>query len=311
MPSGFLALKAKFRTFHIPPLEACSRTLKPDSPASITLTAPAKINLWLKVLHKRPEDDFHEIDTLMVPLELGDRLTLLKSDGFSFECNDPSLPNDANNLVVRAANCFFDQTGLRREVALHLHKEIPHGGGLGGGSSDAAATLKGLNQLYQTNLDHGTLHKWAAALGSDVPFFLSTTAARCTGRGEKVVSMTLDQSADILLVKPPFGVPTPWAYRKWAASSEVPEFHYAPQPSRFGELVNDLERPVFEKYYLLGLIKNRLLESDIVEAALMSGSGATLLAILKDEVDTEPLAADLRRSYGETLWVRRTQLRLE
>ena len=188
------------------------------------LKAPAKINLSFEIKARRP-DGFHEIETLMAPLSLADQIHLETDrtfEGVQFSCDDPSLPDDENNLVVRAARNFQRKTGSRVGLKITLQKNIPHGAGLGGGSSDAATTLLGLNKLLGAELAQSELVKLAAEIGSDVPFFLFGSAAICEGRGEFVKPSPLTRHFTILLLKPDFGVPTPWAYKGWSSSRELP-----------------------------------------------------------------------------------------
>ena len=143
--------------------------------------APAKINLSLRLLgHRR--DGFHEVETLIAPISLCDEITIEQRCGkqkIAFRCNYPSVPKGEGNLVVRAANVFFEQTKITSGVSIELKKRIPHGAGLGGGSSDAASTLLALNELFQTNLPREALAKMAEIIGSDVPFFIFQSAAIC------------------------------------------------------------------------------------------------------------------------------------
>lgn len=276
----------------------------------LKLKAPAKINLSLRILGKR-EDGFHEIDTLMTPLELHDELRISPAETFSFHCSDPTLPTNADNLVVRAARLFADKTGWNPTVRIDLEKRIPHGAGLAGGSSNASAALNGLNQLSPAPIPETDLMAMAAEIGSDVPFFLQPSPARCQGRGEIVVSQSLPEDVrdlEILLVKPPFGVSTPQAYRAWADSKPVPGLFYEEQKTPCGNLVNDLERPVFAKYPILGLIKDRLRQSSGALAALMSGSGSTLFGLFDPGSATTEVESLLREEFGSTLWICRTRM---
>lgn len=267
------------------------------------IEAPAKINLFLRVLGRRP-DGFHEIDTLMVPISLSDRLVIRPMDepGVRFSCDDKSLPTDRQNLVVRAAEDFLAESGVESGVEIELHKRIPHGAGLGGGSSDAATTLLALNRIFHGVLTDDVIHALAARLGSDVPFFLVRGPAFCRGRGEHVVPAPFSARIPLLLVKPPFGVPTPWAYRRWKEAVEIPGIEYGPQSFDWGEMVNDLERPVFEKFIFLAALKHWLRAQPEVAGALLSGSGSTVLAVLRDEAVGETLAVRVREVFGETMW---------
>jgi 4-diphosphocytidyl-2-C-methyl-D-erythritol kinase len=271
--------------------------------ARLIFQAPAKINLSLEVLGKRA-DGFHEIETLIVPISLADTLTMEAAEAFSFSCDEPDVPADESNLVVRAARIFAAHTGCEPRVKIELQKRIPHGAGLGGGSSDAATTLLALNQLFNTTLNKETLAQLAAQLGSDVPVFIFGSAAKCRGRGEivELVHFAKRLPLPLLLLKPPFGVPTPWAYQHWSGSRELPDVKYTAQEFAWGRLVNDLERPVFEKYIALAALKNWLLAQLETEGALMSGSGSTLFAILKNEAAAPALAEKARAQFGASLW---------
>ncbi len=264
------------------------------------ISAPAKINLSLTIKGKRP-DGFHELETLMVPLTLADVLTLEQAPepGIAFTCTEPSLPCDDSNLVVRAARRFFETLGREAAVRIHLEKHVPHGAGLGGGSSDAAATLSGLNAMLGLPLPPETVAALAAELGSDVPFFLARGAAVCRGRGEQVEPVELPQALPLLLIKPAFGVPTPWAYKRWKDSLEIPGIPYGPQVFPWGTLVNDLERPVFEKHLFLATLKRWLLAQPETAGALMSGSGSTSFAVLRDKEAGAALEARVKAEFGE------------
>ena len=266
----------------------------------MNLSAPAKINLSLSILGRRP-DGFHEIESLMVPLTLADTLTLEVSAeaGIAFTCSDATLPCDDTNLVVRAAHRFFEAAKMPPAVRIHLEKAIPHGAGLGGGSSDAATTLSGLNRLFGSPLTREALHALAAEIGSDVPFFLAGGAAVCRGRGEIVEPVAFPHQLPLLLIKPGFGVPTPWAYSRWHDALEIPGISYAPQEFTWGRLVNDMERPVFEKYLFLAVLKRWLLQQPETAGALMSGSGSTCFAVLRDEASGPALEARAREAFGE------------
>ena len=201
--------------------------------ASLDLLAPAKINLTLTVKGRR-DDGFHEIESLMVPITVFDRLTLAhKEEGdLEFTCDDPNLPVDENNLVVRAVRLFCESCGLEPRLHVALEKQIPHGAGLGGGSSDAASTLLGLNALFQTDLTREALARMAAELGSDIPFFIYQSAAIARGRGELVEPAKFPHQLPLLLIKPEFGVPTPWAYKQWKDSWNSPTSPMVPRSSR-------------------------------------------------------------------------------
>lgn len=267
------------------------------------LRALAKVNLHLRILGRR-EDGFHDLETLMVPVSLGDELVVETSLGrkVTMECDDPAVPVGDGNLVIKAARQFSEDTGRHFAAHIRLEKKIPMGAGLGGGSSDAAAVLLALDAILETQLGPEALEAMAAKLGSDVPFFIRQKPAMCRGRGEIIEPHDFNERLSLLLVKPPFGVETPWAYKNWAGSRSLPGGYDSEQ--RLGELriFNDLERPVFEKFLLLPEMKKWLLEQPEVRVAAMSGSGSTMFAILKDEGGGSALERRVKDFFGPTMW---------
>lgn len=267
----------------------------------LTIAAPAKVNLSLRVLGRRG-DGFHDIDSLMVKLPgLADQLEFGPADAFGFSCDDPSLPTDGGNLVVRAAEAYAAAAGIECRCRIALAKRIPHAAGLGGGSSDAAATLIGLDRLHDGLLGPDRLAMLAAGLGSDVPFFLAPGAARCTGRGERIEPASAP-SLPLLLLKPAFGVDTAWAYSRWQDATPLPGVRYETQQCGELTLVNDLECPVFQKFIFLAELKHWLLARSEVTAALLCGSGSTLLAILRQPDAAPTVIAAARQELDPELW---------
>jgi 4-diphosphocytidyl-2-C-methyl-D-erythritol kinase len=251
--------------------------------------APAKINLSLKILGRR-DDGFHEIETLIAPISICDEVKIDKEDakqGIEFRCDDSSVPQGDDNLAVRAAKTFLEDAKLKSGVAIELKKKIPHGAGLGGGSSDAATTLLALNELFKTNLRREALAKMGETIGSDVPFFIFQSAAICRGRGELITPLKFKEHLSILLFKPAFVVATEWAYSRWQDSREIPGVPYTVQQFADQTFLNDLERPVFEKFVFLAQLKMWLLRQPEVGAALMSGSGSTMFAVTRSNTDVE------------------------
>ena len=266
--------------------------------------APAKINLSLRVLGRRAEG-FHDLESLMCPVSVFDTLDVTRraAGGLEFVCDDATLSAGDDNLVVRAARLFCGACGVEPRVRIALTKRIPHGAGLGGGSSDAATTLLALDRLFETQLSRDALAALAAELGSDVPFFIYESAAVIRGRGERVEPFAFPHALPLLLIKPPFGVPTPWAYSRWKDACEIPGGPYVAQTFPWGELVNDLERPVFEKYIFLADLKRWLLAQPEAAGALMSGSGATVFALLRAKEDALPLGERVAQEFGPDLWL--------
>jgi len=269
---------------------------------SFSFRAPAKINLSLKILHKR-DDGFHELDMLMVKLpDLADNLVFSPSNTWSLSCSDSSVPVDESNLVTKAKLAFDRVSGMNSTYAVELKKEIPHGAGLAGGSSDAATTLHALNKFSGAPLSLSQLHGIAAGLGSDIPFFLYDHPMWCRGRGELLQKAEGIPKFRLLLLKPSFGVSTPAAYKQWKDSKRVPSFSYDEQVVDGVNFVNDLERPVFQKHLFLGEVKNWLLKQAGVRASMMSGSGSTVFAVIEDSVDEVELITAAKRQLDPTLW---------
>ena len=266
------------------------------------MLSPAKINLSLRILGKRA-DGFHEIDTLMVKLPgLADEITITTAEKFSFTCSDATLPTDSGNLIVKAAEALSEKSGEPLHFHIHLEKHIPHGAGLGGGSSNAATTLLALNAQLTEPLPPETLHAIAAALGSDVPFFLYSGAAHCTGRGEIITAAANPPSLPVILFKPNFPVPTPDAYRNCLDAEPLPGIRYNEQHCGDLTLINDLEKPVFAKHRYLAELKDWLLHRRDTNAALMSGSGSTVFAILRPNADPKRLIASAHKYFDANLW---------
>jgi len=280
--------------------------------ASISLAAPAKINLSLRILGKRP-DGYHELETLMVPIRLADEIEVAHAPGHgvSLVCNDPEIPTGPDNLCVKAVEAFREETGITHGIAISLMKRIPHGAGLGGGSSDAAAVLKAMNALFEEPLVPQELLMVGSCLGSDVPFFLHGGAAWCRGRGEILEDAPRVTDRTLLLIKPPFPVPTAWAYGRYAALRESPDPLLHPRKEEPQSLdgitiTNDLETPVFSKYILLPVMKDWLREQSGVESAFMTGSGSTMVAVIKARTVSDDIAAlhqKILSEFGETMWI--------
>lgn len=272
----------------------------------MTFHSPAKINLWLRILGRR-DDGYHEVRTRLCQLALGDTVDVehLGAGGnVALTCTDPTVPLDETNLAMKALRAFENRTGRQSSWRVHLEKKIPAGAGLGGGSSNAATVLKACNTLAGSPLSLAQLVELGAQIGSDVPcFLLQAPAADGAGRGEQVAPAEFAWKLPLVLIKPPFPISTPWAYKHWAGSKEIPSVPYAPQLCPWGAMVNDLERPVFEKHLLLPSLKKWLLDQGEVRAALMSGSGSTMFAITGTTVQAAELAEKAREWCGGTAWV--------
>jgi len=267
----------------------------------MTISAPAKLNLSLRI-HGKREDGFHELETLMVPVSgLADELRFEPAEAYSLEVVGAQVGPEEDNLVTRAVRLFEQRSGRSCPYRVRLEKRIPAGAGLGGGSSDAAATLRALNDFGSISLEHSELEAMAAELGSDIPFFLRAGPCWCRGRGE-VLEEAEAGAHEVLLLKPGFGVETADAYKRWNDARELPGVRYEAQDLNGLELVNDLERPVFEKFLFLAELKVWLRNQFEVRAALMSGSGATVLAVMHDAESALRVAERARRELDPTLW---------
>ena len=264
--------------------------------------APAKINLYLHILGRRA-DGFHELETLMSPISLGDTLDIDLIPGatsnIEFTCSDPALSDAKDNLATRAVRLFLEEFKLSTEVRIHLEKAVPVGAGLGGGSSDAAAVLLAMREITAVKCDDARLAELAARLGSDIPFFIYRTPAVCRGRGEIIEPVRLKENYQGLLVHPGFGVPTPWAYRTYAQN---------PSPGVLGRafadftLRNDLEPPAFSKYPWLPTAKSWFQKQPEVLDSLMSGSGSSVFALTDSVEATGRLRDRFLAEFGSTLF---------
>ena len=263
----------------------------------MTISAPAKLNLSLRIRGKRL-DGYHEVETLMVPLRgLADRLGFEKADQFALEVDGADVgavegqPHHPGPAAVRGAN--------RAALSLPDSPGETRSGrrGAGGRKQRRGGDPAGAQRVGRSGLEGEVLESLGAELGSDVPFFLRSGPCWCGGRGEQL-SDTEVASFEVLLLKPAFGVSTPDAYRRWTGAKELAGIDYGVQLAGGVELVNDLERPVFEKFLFLAELKNWLRQQDGVQAALMSGSGATVFAVLGD-----PSAGRRSRRGRGTSWI--------
>jgi 4-diphosphocytidyl-2-C-methyl-D-erythritol kinase len=269
----------------------------------LSLQTPAKINLYLRIMGRRP-DGYHLLDTLMQKIRLFDEVELaLCPDGVSLECSGESVPASEENLVVRAAELFLQVSRRRRarsEAGVHIQltKRIPVAAGLGGGSSDAAATLRGLNELHGCPYSADELATLGLQLGADVPFFLSdAAAARATGIGEILEPVASISHLSIVVVNPGFPVSTRWVYQTFALtkgeefSNLIPSQKDASVVMALREpyesmallsaMGNDLETVTVAKYPEVDSIKDIMLQNSSA-MALMSGSGPTVFGLFAD-----------------------------
>lgn len=292
--------------------------MSPDLQPPLHLAAPAKINLFLHVLGRRP-DGYHDLETWMQKLDLCDAITLqLRRDGrIDMECSEESLPADRNNLAWQAAEMFFaaSERGRGCGVDIRLLKRIPAAAGLGGGSSDAGLVLRGLNTLFEAEFAEQKLLRMALRLGADVPFFVADhDAALAAGVGEVMQPVPTLTGYSFLLINPGFSVSTRWVFENLALTREYKKSKLAGfQKNISGSLTltgltNDLEQVTLVKHPEIALIKESLLAAG-AKAALMSGSGPTVFGVFPDSstdyAELQGIAQDLRRKFGKRVFVTR------
>ena len=316
---------------------------------SAVVFAPAKINLFLAVTGRRA-DGFHDLVSVVAPLAWGDTLWIESGarraesggrradgrrqraeggaglseaatggEGITLECDEASVPCDEANLVVKAARLFREATGWREPVHFRLEKRIPLGAGLGGGSSDATAALRGLDVLAGHPLAPAALAELAARVGSDCALFLHGAPVVMRGRGERVEALPAAAAARlrgrrVLVFKPDFGIGTPWAYQRLAAEAPA---GYVPAADAEGRLAawladssataeqllgNNLERPAFAKFIALPALLGEL-RTRFALAPQLSGSGSACFAFLPDNAPVPEIAAAIRAAWGEAAFV--------
>ena len=255
------------------------------------LFAPAKINLYLRIEGRR-DDGYHLLDTLMAPISLGDEVEVALSSGapgsVTVHADDPAIPLGEDNTVQRAARAFQDRTGRREPVAVRIRKRIPMGAGLGGGSTDAAATLRGLNDLFGAGLTAGDLEALALTVGADVPFFIRGAAARARGIGERLTPVNALPRLWLVVLFPGFAVSTAWAYRNFRLkltkspdnNNLVGNLGTPHEVARV--MMNDLEAVTVSRYPRIAHLKQRLNDRGAI-GSLMSGSGSAVFGVFADE----------------------------
>jgi len=283
---------------------------------SLERLSPCKVNLLLNILGRRA-DGFHELETVLHPVRVFDRLTFTRAgQGIKLSCTAPGLPTDARNLVYRAAAMFLETAKIKEGVRIELEKNIPLAAGLGGGSGNAATTLLGLNELFGGPLTPERLQVMAASLGSDVPFFLQSQPALATGRGERIEplgSFPALRGAAFILIHPGFGIATAWAYQQLArfphalnglpgrAQKLIALLQSTDLATAGTEFYNSLEAPALEKYPLLALFQE-FLRANGAAATLMSGSGSTTFAVVPGQAAGDALVEKFKARFGQTNW---------
>ncbi|MGR6837200.1 4-(cytidine 5'-diphospho)-2-C-methyl-D-erythritol kinase [Syntrophomonas erecta] len=276
---------------------------------SLMIKAPAKINIFLDVKGKRP-DGYHELETVMHQIDLVDQVYLEKSTGIEVKTNNPMLPEGEENLAYQAAWLMMNHFNIPG-VKIYIDKTIPVGAGLAGGSTDAAAVLRGINQLYNLGINMTTLCQWGAQIGSDVPFCVLGGTALVRGRGEVLTPLPSTMSLHMVLVKPNFELSTRDVYQAFnrdkvevlpAGERFLDAWYKCDMIGMCKEMVNVLESVSVRQYPEIFYIKQRLRQTGAL-VALMSGSGPSVFAIF-DQQDLARKAVDLMNlSYREVYQV--------
>ncbi|MDP8256802.1 MAG: 4-(cytidine 5'-diphospho)-2-C-methyl-D-erythritol kinase [Candidatus Alcyoniella australis] len=270
------------------------------------LTAPAKINLRLQVVGRRP-DGYHELEMLNFPLSLHDTLWIEPVEGgIEAVCDVQGVPNGPSNLAARAARCFFEAVGVNQGLKIEIDKRIPVLAGLGGGSSDAASVLLALNSAADRPLGSTELNSLARSIGADVPFFLEQKPCWAGGIGEVLTPLQDWPQMHIVLVKPDFGVSTAWAFEQWRGglTSRGLQVNLPLSFPDWESLVpfvrNDLEKYVSERHRQVRRIRGMLFELGALHAS-MTGSGPTVFGVFSS-CETAAEAKAKIESQSEGLW---------
>jgi 4-diphosphocytidyl-2-C-methyl-D-erythritol kinase len=271
--------------------------------------APCKINLFLEVKNRRP-DGYHNIESVMQAASLYDELDFKKADGgISLKCNIPGLPTDERNLVIKAARLLKKELKTDSGARITLKKRIPMGAGLGGGSSDAAATLRGLLKLWKKKISAKKLVKIASSIGADVPFFLKSGPAIVRGIGDKIISLKNVRKSYFVIIYPGFGVATKWAYKNLrfplTNKRKINKIRTLLESSRSSRewgfhIYNRLEDAVFSKYPEIPLIKDKI--RGLGHQSIMSGSGSSVVGVVPSRKAGERLRRTLL-SPRRSVWV--------
>jgi 4-diphosphocytidyl-2-C-methyl-D-erythritol kinase len=272
----------------------------------IILHAYAKINIGLNIISKR-EDGYHNIETVFQQIDLFDQIIVKRIPELSvnIRCSDRRIPTNHNNLCYKAVKLIQELTGIKEGVEIEIHKRIPIGAGLGGGSSDAAATLEGLRQLWQVQITSEELRGLALRLGADVPFFLRGGTVLASGIGEKLRSLVLPFNYYCLLIYPNIEISSTWVYKnfnfvltKTKKSIKLSQIFSQQiyQRNLRSVISNDLEEVVFQKHPILNQIKQLLYRYGAFFAG-MSGSGSTIYGLFKNYLGAVVVMRSIPKPY--------------
>ncbi len=306
----------------------------------VNVFSPAKVNLFLAITGRRA-DGFHDLVSVVVPVKFGDNLRVerverakigagmnagsgAKEEGyFTLECDDPAVPCDGTNLILKAAKLFVEATGESLGARFVLEKRIPMGAGLGGGSSNAVAALQALNGLADRPLGREALLNLAVKLGSDCPLFLHGKPLVMRGRGEWIESLEAQSGARlsgrrVLVFKPGFSIATAWAFRRMAAGAATSYLLADEAEARLASwrasdeaaeklLYNNMEQVAFAKYVALPVLLERL-RSEFGLAVAMSGSGSACFALMRSDTPVPAVVARIQEAWGRHTFVVDTEI---
>ncbi|HSR13227.1 MAG TPA: 4-(cytidine 5'-diphospho)-2-C-methyl-D-erythritol kinase [Thermodesulfobacteriota bacterium] len=265
--------------------------------------SPAKVNLHLEVLEKRP-DGYHDIQTLMHRIDLMDEIEIrAEGEGIRLIADGEGVPGDERNLIWKAARLFCRETGAPEGFEIRCRKAIPAGAGLGGGSGNAASVLMALNELLKTGAEEKFLMEMGARLGADVPFFIFRRPALARGKGEVLTPIAMPSPLWFLLLFPPFGISTAWAYETYDKMSPGKKTGtpikdaYRSVGDLLPILKNDLELPAMCLHPEIGAMKEEMLRRGAA-GALMTGSGSALFGLFAEEADARKASRSIRVPAG-------------
>lgn len=271
----------------------------------VSVKACAKINLGLLITGRRP-DGYHTLETVFAPIDWYDTLDFTLADDIGMSCSNLDLPSDDSNLCIRAARALRDHAGVKAGVQIALVKRVPFGAGLGGGSSDAAATLRVLNRLWEIDASSADLHRLAVKLGADVPYFLEMKGlAYAAGIGEELEDLSMSLPFHVVTVFPEVQVPTAWAYRNFRPrfDRQVPDLKTLVSrlcnerdTEVLGVFENDFSPVVFEHYPVVREVRDGLASSGAAFVSL-SGSGSAVYALYEDDAVAHS-AAERMQAFG-------------
>jgi 4-diphosphocytidyl-2-C-methyl-D-erythritol kinase len=271
------------------------------------IRAYAKINIGLHILGKRP-DGFHNLETIFREIDLYDEIRLQPADKIAMNADSILVPIDASNLCMKAAQLLQKEKRIKKGVEIFLVKKIPLGAGLGGGSSDAASVLRGLNKMWKLNLSDNDLRALAGQLGADVPFFITGGNAYATGRGEILYHFDLDIPYWITLVTPPVHISTAWAYNglKLTRNGRPTGFQQKIEkqmrkPQELPSLIqNDFEPSIFRIYPKIKETKEKLMQAGAL-FSMMTGSGSSVFGFFKNEQKAKDVRTLFPAGYQVTI----------